>query len=182
VNLPLLADAFAVIYSSLYPQISRICLPGAPRRITLLSAMRLRGETSFIKLKPPGTLKSCNGCIRLSGSARSAFPGVMTFLWASSPSAASKGLFLWANLPCTAASFLCPIWVVRISRLIGTSDTTGTGVGLQVPANATEVVAKRGPLQCFCKMVQTHKTPLTEEWRFASLRWSLASQQIMGSG
>jgi len=91
-----------------------------------------------------------------------------------------------AKLPCSAASALCPFQsfqknfrVARVSRLIGKSDTTAKPVGLQVglcpyPFYSIRIAGAQAPL--------TLETPLQSEWRFAVLRWSLASRAFEGGG
>lgn len=89
--------------------------------------------------------------------------------------------------------------MVRFSRLIGNFDTTSRRVALQVvedaggryECNFRRIYVRRW-LQCYVKKrlvflplqsrPQKHETPPGRGWRFMSVRWSLASQQIVGSG
>jgi len=77
--------------------------------------------------------------------------------------------------------------VVRFSRLIGKIDTTGSRTAAQVAplelsgtaVTALQLFGAGGSTLAFStERAKRHSF----EWRFASLRWSLASQQIMGGG
>jgi hypothetical protein len=88
-------------------------------------------------------------------------------------------LSCWAGVAGSAASLLSPIRVARISRLIGNSDTTGKVDGWQEKSvNQPESMVTSSATH---KCALTHETPL-DEWRFAVLHWSLASQQVLGDG
>jgi hypothetical protein len=78
------------------------------------------------------------------------------------------------------------IRVVRFSRLIGNFDSTGYRSRAQVapPTLRYRRNCAATPWYSGAPIVtlltRTKRHPF--EWRFASLRWSLASQQIMGGG
>ena len=102
---------------------------------------------------------------------------------------------LHARYPFQRRAFSTQFRVVRFSRLIGNSDSTGSTSRLASGQKCRESWYKRHrrrkwPHPChFGKtasdyrfLPQTHETPFSLEWRFASLRWSLASQQIVAGG
>jgi hypothetical protein len=112
------------------------------------------------------------------------FPQVMPFLWEFPLQVPDEELNNAAELPCSAASALCPLkaissalGVARVSRLIGKSDTTAKRPGWQV-----YFVGTRLPTLARPKNYAKHKKRHSEEWRFAVLRWSLASQLDEGGG
>jgi hypothetical protein len=117
--------------------------------------------------------------------AAGAFPLVMPFLWEFPLLVSNEEINNAAKLPYSAASALCPfaaisiaLRVARVSRLIGKSDTTAKRSGWQVYfAETLSPEARTQP-----KTAQTQETPLPSEWRFAVLRWSLASQIDEGGG
>ena len=120
-------------------------------------------------------------------SVRPVLSSVMPFLWEFSPRLPlMKYEPRAAKLPCSAASALCPFQqfqngfrVARVSRLIGKSDTTAKRVGLQVEPIPTQFYRRSG---WWAASPQTLETPLPSEWRFAVLRWSLASQAFEDGG
>jgi len=73
---------------------------------------------------------------------------------------------------------------IHISRPIGNFDTTASRIGWQVArerkshSKGTKTTTMRQGLS----YLQTHKTPLPIEWRFAFPCWSLASQQMLAGG
>jgi hypothetical protein len=83
-----------------------------------------------------------------------------------------------------AASALCPFGVARVSRLIGKSDTTAKRAGWQVHKRGTgkRGIGSRAIRVSSQQQAPIHETPLQTEWRFAVLRWSLASQAIEDGG
>lgn len=130
----------------------------------------------------PGRAPS--GSLERFGAA-GAFPLVMPFLWEFPPPVSNEEINNAAKLPYSAASALCPftafsiaIRVARVSRLIGKSDTTAKRTGWQVYF----VVTQSPEVSTQPKTAQTQETPLPWEWRFAVLRWSLASQMNEGGG
>jgi len=61
----------------------------------------------------------------------------MPFLWEFPPRVPDKRIIDAVELPCSAASALCPAGVARVSRLIGKSDTTAKCSGWQVDFGQT---------------------------------------------
>ena len=114
----------------------------------------------------------------------------MPVLWDSSPPPAGAPVLL-RSIFCQRRADSALIRVVRFSRLIGNLDTTDSEATAQVGPLCRRYKRNREPTPRCSWWIRPSGLTLNRskrtkrhyfEWRFASLRWSLASQQIMGGG
>ncbi len=89
----------------------------------------------------------------------------------------------WLKLPSSAASSPYRLWQVRISRLLGKFDSTACRPGWQVGSSSTGT--KRVHPWTFPperEKTSDMQNAIPQGWRFAFLRWSLASQLVRADG
>lgn len=147
---------------------------------------RLRGTATVKTLSQPGTQKPLQqlypvvriGTVRPALSSGDALP--YGSLRRSPPIKVRQA---GSSILLQRRAFTAQLRVVRISRLIGNSDTTACCTGWQVrPASAGIRIGSPGTPRPRQKAPGRTKRRSVKERRFAFLCWSLASQQILGGG